>query len=412
MARTRSQKARIPTSNTKTSQRKKSLRNHNSLSQPGPTLRGKDKISRRIAKKPKPTYLERPPSEVERDPNRILRLFRLPREIFDEIINHLPPDAEACFTLTCKEALHLLGTTSWASFRGRARHYGIQYGYYGSLVELLQRDIPGSEYCPRCETLHPPLKPPRDHRETKWTKLCMGQLASIDYWPQTPSGGYSLVWEHILDAFKSQPASLGLAPPIPLFGGDFTFNHGLVSYRLSSSAQWVDRNLVLIQEHRLRPTDSQTVDLQAAHIISLPFRVCAHLSTTAVTQTKTSRSKKAITNSSLLTLAIATAFPPHLRKGVRQPSTSPPLADAETKDNFIWRCKSCVTKIRVNYEGRDGGEVTVTAWHCFGKELWKAQQFWTYLVRREGPTLGPAKRNSEYHSVSRSLPEFKIPENI
>ncbi|KAE8343177.1 hypothetical protein BDV24DRAFT_172943 [Aspergillus arachidicola] len=411
MARTRSQQAHLATSSNRTGQRKISLRNQRSANHQGSEHHGNNNTTRRVGKKPKPTYLERSPSEAERDLNRQLRLFSLPREIFDTIINHLPPDAEACLTLTCKEALARLGTTSWASFRGRNRRYSLQYGYCGSLVELLQRDIPGSEYCPRCETLHPPLRPPRDHRETKWTKLCMGQLASIDYWPQTPSGGYSLVWEHILDAFKSQPASLGLGRPIPLFQGDFTFNKGFMIYRLSSSAQWIDRNLVLTQEHHLRISDSQARTLQATHITSLPFRVCAHLSTTDVSTIRTWRSNKSLTKSSLLTFAIAAAFPPHLRKSLPQPDTSLQLEDAETKSNFIWRCKSCATKYRVRYEGRNGGEVVVTAWHCFGKELWKAQQFWTYLVRREGPTLGPAKRNSEYYSVSRSLPDFKIPES-
>lgn len=412
MARTRSQKAHLTASSNKKGQRKISLRNQRSDNHQRSEHHGNNNSTRRVGKKAKPTYLDRSPSEAETDLNRQLRLFSLPREIFDAIINHLPPDAEACLTLTCKEALALLGTTSWASFRGRNRRYSLQYGYSGSLVELLQRDIPGSEYCPRCETLHPPLKPPKDHRETKWTKLCMGQLASIDYWPQTPSGGYSLVWEHILETFKLQPVSPGLSPPIPLFQGDFTFNKDLVSYRLTSCAQWVERNLVLTQEHRLRISNSQRRTLQATHITSLPFRVCAHLSTTNISTINTSRSNKVITKSPLLTLAIAAAFPPHLRKGVPQPDTPLQVEDAETKGNFIRRCKSCATKYRVRYEGGNGGEVVVTAWHCFGKELWKAQQLWTYLVRREGPTLGPAKRNSEYHSVSRSIPDFEIPEAI
>ncbi|KAB8262114.1 hypothetical protein BDV32DRAFT_157573 [Aspergillus pseudonomiae] len=412
MARTRSQQAQLATCRNKTSQRKRSLRHHNSASLQGSNVQGNENIKRRAAKKTKPSYLERSPFEVERDPNRTLRLFALPREIFDKIINHLPRDAEACFTLTCKEALHLLSTASWASFRGRARLYGLQYGSYRSLVELLQRDVPGSEYCLRCETLHPPLKLPRDHRETKWTKHCMGQLASIDYWPQTPSGGYSLVWEHILEAFKSQPVSSDARALISLFDGDFTFTQGVVNYRLCSSAQWVDRNLILTQEHRVRKSHSQTRALQAGDITSLPFRVCAHLSTTNAPPPKNCRSKKPVSNSSRLTMAIAAAFPPRLRQGVQQLSISPDLADAETKDDFTGRCKSCTTKFAVRYEGGNGGEIIVTAWHCFGKELWKAQQFWTYLVRREGPTLGPAKRNSEYWSVSRSLPDFKIPEDI
>ncbi|KAE8374383.1 hypothetical protein BDV26DRAFT_300258 [Aspergillus bertholletiae] len=411
MARTRSQRAELASSSNKVGQRKKSLRNQNSAGQTKSNLQGDGHNTRRIVNKHKPTYLEQTLSEREADPNRNLRLFCLPREIFDQIIDHLLPDAEACFSLTCKEALHRLGTASWSIFRGRARYYGLHYGYYGSLVQLLQRDMPGSEYCPRCETLHPPLKPPRDHRETKWTKLCMGQLAIIDYWPQTPSGGYSLVWEHILEAFKSQPSTPGSSPPIPSFSGDFTFNKDTVNYRMCSSAQWIDRNFILIHEHHLRNSNYRSRPLQAAHINGLPFRLCAHLSTAPVPPKKISRATKPVSNIPLLSRAIATVSPPNLQKGVPRLNTDPGLVGMEMKDDLTWRCKSCATKFRVRYDGHNM-ELVVTAWHCLGRELWKAQQLWTYLVRREGPTLGPAKRNSEYHSVSRSLPDFKISDDI
>ncbi|KAE8356069.1 hypothetical protein BDV28DRAFT_161970 [Aspergillus coremiiformis] len=411
---TRSQWVQSTTVNTKKITRKRALRKHHSASHHEDNLRDKITTRRHAAKKPRTSYHQRSSSEIEGDPNRNLAIFGLPKELFDGIISFLPPEAAACFSLTCKEALHLLGTTSWTYFRGRSRRYRA----HGSLVKLLQRDLPGSEYCLRCETLHPPLKPPKDHRETRSTKPCMGQDASIDYWPQTASGGYSVVWAHILHAFQSQPPSEP-SPPIDLFDGDFTFHHGAVTYRLCSSAHWVNRNLVLTQQHRLRNLDSRSKALRAVDITSLPFRVCPHLSTTTAPPPKTYHSRNGVSNSPFLTNIITRAFPPNLRKGIPRPrvfralnpSEQRQIADVEMKADFLWRCRSCPTKFRVRYEELTG-EIVVTAWHSFGRALYQARQFWSCLVRREGPTLGSAERNSEYYSTARTWADFDIPDGI
>ncbi|KAL2824263.1 hypothetical protein BDW59DRAFT_180339 [Aspergillus cavernicola] len=362
--------------------------------------------------KPPTTYLHRSGAEIEEDPNRNLPLFSLPREIFDEIISHLPPSAEVCLTLCCKEGLHALGTASWAQFRGRSRFY---YGSNGSLCELLQRDLPRFEYCIGCETIHPPIKPPHAHRTTKFTKLCLGQEATIDYWPQTPSGGYSLVFPHIQQAFQSEPTSSAPSPSTDLFNGDFTFQHGTIDYRLCSSARWIDRNFVITQEHRLRSSVAGSV-FQAVDVTSLPFRVCAHLSTTTSLPTHSQRTARNLANGPLLTHAISTVFPTNLRCGVPAASAFRNVALSEqaqmtagnNEPGFIWRCRSCPTKFRVEYHNRDGGELVVSAWHSFGRELYKALEYWKMFVRREGPTLGSSKRNSEYFVMTRSVPDFMI----
>ncbi|KAE8153059.1 hypothetical protein BDV25DRAFT_169599 [Aspergillus avenaceus] len=322
-----------------------------------------------------------------RDVNRTLPLFTLPTEILNHIIKHIPADAEASLSLTCKEALHRIGTASWAFFRGRARHRRDQYG---SLVELLQRDIPEYEYCARCET-------PSAH--------CLGQEASIDYWPQTEEGGYT------------QPVCMGEGPPLRLFNGNFTFRRKDVDYTLRSSGRWVDRNLIVTHEHRLRMSDSKSWPLRAVDITSLPFRVCAHLTTTTAPPVQGILSSTGALNGPLLTHAIASAFPKGLQKGLPKPSTfrkataaeQDQIAAAESESTFVWRCRSCPTKVAVCY---DGDEVVVKAWHCFGKELYKAVQFWSLFVRREGPTMGSAKRNSEYRCVSRSVTDFILPRKV
>ncbi|KAL3477083.1 hypothetical protein BJX99DRAFT_226679 [Aspergillus californicus] len=294
--------------------------------------------------------------------------------MFDEIISYLPPSGEVCLSLTCKEAIQYVGTAAWVTFRGRRRlHCG-----WGSLCEILQRDVPGFEYCAKCETLHGPMKPPHAHRTTKLTKHCLGQEASIDYWPQTPSGGYSIVFAHIREAFESKPANSSLSPPINLFDGDFTLKRGSVEYRLASSARWMDGNFVVMQKHRLRTYEDRA-------------------------------------NGALLTHAIKAAFPENLQQGVSPlsafckatPSEEVQIATGSQEQGFVWRCRSCPTKFLVEYRQGNGGELDVTAWHCFGKGLYQASKFWKMFVHREGLLLGPKKLNSEYSVTTRSVPDFK-----
>ncbi|KKK17905.1 hypothetical protein P175DRAFT_0285795 [Aspergillus ochraceoroseus IBT 24754] len=402
----------ITSKNSSLTTRTRALRSSARLD-PQPSISNPEKpASTQRKKKSLPSYFQRPQREIAQDPNRCLRLFSLPREIFDEIVSHLPPDAEACFTLTCKEALNSIGTGSWAHFRGRAR----RYGSHGSLGELLQRDLPGYEYCPRCETLHPPIKPPYAHRVTRLTKLCLGQDGVLDIWPQSQSGGYSIVFAHIREAFASQPASTATSPPIDIFSGEFTHHTGSINYMLRSQAHWIDKNLVIIQEHRLRSAKPQA--LAAGDVISLPFRVCAHLSTTTDPPPNPHRARKpsVAANGPLLPHAITTAFPAALRKGIPRggifrtasPAEQAQMKAADAGEDVTWRCRSCPTKFRITYQQSNGGECIVKAWHCFGRALYKAVDFWKFSVRREGPTLGHTKRNSEYLSPVRSLPDFKI----
>ncbi|KAL4930449.1 uncharacterized protein BDV17DRAFT_39020 [Aspergillus undulatus] len=362
---------------------------------------------------PKPSYLQRSLADIERDPNRTLRLLSLPRELFDEIVARLPPSSEACLTLTCKAALHAIGTASWTYFR---RSTQLSYRRTDtSLHELLKRDNPELQLCPRCQILHPPIKAPHAHRTTKFTSLCLGQGASVDYWPQTPSGTYTVVYTHINEAFQSRPKSSARnasATPIDLFTGDFTTKRGKANYRLRSSASWVDGNLILRQEHRLSSSVPRS-RLHAVAITSLPFRVCAHLSTSTAPTPESQRTRHHVPNGSLLTRAVASAFPASRRRGVAPGSTfreSCPFEQAQIEagsrqKGFVWWCRSCPTKFRVEYDA-DSDELVVTAWHCFGRDLHQARKFWKWLVRREGALLGPKKRNSEYYAFTKSIPDF------
>ncbi|KAL4991848.1 hypothetical protein BDW68DRAFT_151435 [Aspergillus falconensis] len=283
-----------------------------------------------------------------------------------------------------------------------------------TLCELLNRDSLELEYCLRCEILHPPLKPPHRHRSTKFTKVCFGQEASIDYWPQTLLGGYSVVLAHVEQAFQSRPADLSQNPPVDLFSNDFTVPQGPLNYRLRSSASWIDGSLVLQQEYHL--STSSGSPLRVVDITSLPLRVCAHLTTSTSPPPGAYRSTKTSANGPVLTHAIDTAFPTRLRRGIAgmktfrkpTPSEEAQMTAAEHEPRFIWRCRSCPTKFRVRYSSAKDGKFIVTAWHCFGREMWKALEYWKMFVRREGPSLGPKKRNSEFYVVPRAVSNFTV----
>ncbi|KAL2837248.1 hypothetical protein BJY01DRAFT_258445 [Aspergillus pseudoustus] len=363
----------------------------------------------------KQTFPQRSVSQTSTDPNESSRLFRIPRELLYEITAHLPPAGLACLTLTCKLALETLGTDSWAAFRGRARLY---HSPEGSLCNLLARDLPGHEYCVRCETAHPPLKPPRGHRCTKYTQSCFGFEATIDSWPQTEHGGYSIVWPHIQQTFEARGADAVNSPPLELFEGDFSIRAGTVNYRLISSARWIDRNLVLEQEYRVSSAVTKG-PLQAADVTSLPLRVCAHLTTATAPpkgQPAPRKAAQAVPNGPLLTHAITSAFPVSLRRNVPasktfrapRPSEETQMTEGEGDPGFIWRCRSCPTKFKVEYVSQSGGELVVRAWYSFGKEVYRAVDYWKWFVRRDHENLGRTKRNSEFYVPSRVVPNFAI----
>ncbi|KAL2793499.1 hypothetical protein BJX66DRAFT_225043 [Aspergillus keveii] len=377
----------------------------------GPFDRPERKIARQQISKTQ-TYLNRPSTKVLSDPNHATPLFRIPRELLYLITTHLPPAGLACLTLTCKLALETLGIDIWAEFRGRAR---LLHGPEGSLCKLLARDLPGHEYCVRCETAHPPLRPPREHRVNKFTQSCFGSDATIDYWPQLEEGGYSIVWPHIQRAFEERLPGVVDSGTIELFDGELTVKAGSVNYTLRSSAHWIKRNLVLQQEYRL---SSRQGVLQAVDVTSLPLRICAHHTTATTPPTPPSvrhHAAKPVPNSPLLTHAIATAFPSNLSKKLPKadfrdpaPSEATQMRTGAGDPEFIWRCRSCPTKFRVAHSPENGGELIVNAWYCFGSEIHRAVDYWKWFVRRDLASLGVKKRNSEFYAPSRSVPDFAI----
>ncbi|KAJ0416980.1 hypothetical protein BJY00DRAFT_316391 [Aspergillus carlsbadensis] len=161
------------------------------------TLRGPfDDPKPRIARQPiskGQTYLTRPSSTVLRDPNHSTPLFHIPREVLYIITTHLPPAGLACLTLTCKLGLEIIGMDSWAEFRGRAR---FQHAAEGSLCMLLVRDLPGHEYCVRCERVHSPRRPPQEHRVDKFSQSCFGSETTRAFEERQP------------DALTSEPLDL------------------------------------------------------------------------------------------------------------------------------------------------------------------------------------------------------------
>jgi hypothetical protein len=104
-------------------------------------------------------------------------------------------------------------------------------------------------------TLHPPLKPPRGHRETKLTKHCFGWWSSIDYLPNDEFGGYNLLWEHIAEARNSLnlESEVKIGSPIEILDGNFTVRHERLNYTLISSGRQLGKNLVLKHEHIYLP---------------------------------------------------------------------------------------------------------------------------------------------------------------
>ncbi|KAL4969455.1 F-box protein [Aspergillus stella-maris] len=384
-----------------------------------------------------PSYLHCTPTEITHDTNIYLRLFNLPRELFDEIISHLTPISTASLSLTCKTALGVLGTSSWAHTGPSTRPYYQRDGL--SLQALIQKDNPDLTLCYICNVLHPSMKPPAAHRMTKWTRRCLGSGAFMDYWPLCGEGGYHLAYEHIEEVFAKKPkgpskrkkgnssALLARTLPVDLLKGDFTTklstggvkgkgSGSKVTYRLASSAYWINDNLVLKQEHRVSSATPKS-PLQAGTITSLPFRVCAHLTTSTAPTPESQRTSHHEPNGSLLTRAIVSAFPVTRTGGLspENPDTFRPPCPSEKrqidlgsgKKDFIWACRACPTKFRVTHNPSIG-ELVVTAWHCFGKGPPQAKKYWKWFVRRENAVLGPKNRNSEYYVFDKSVPNFLV----
>jgi hypothetical protein len=263
-----------------------------------------------------------------------------------------------------------------------------------------------------CNTLHPPLKPARTHRRTKLTTVCFGQDAMIDYLPQDNSHGYNPVFLHIAEALKlsanrARKREHGLA--IDMLAGDFTIMQSDLSWRLLSSCNRIDGNLILKHVHTFHSISKK--DVTTNGLLSFPIRICPHQSTTTSLPERSRYIKGVELNGPLLTYAIMIALPAAARVGVDMnalkkptPTEQEQMSLSQNTEDVHWRCRFCPTKYRVRYAEKD---LVITSWHCFGRDLLHASKYWKWFVRRTGKSLGPDKRNDEWWSPSRTVPDYE-----
>ncbi|TVY15273.1 hypothetical protein LARI1_G007955 [Lachnellula arida] len=379
--------------------------------------------SRKRVKKELPSYLQKA-YQAENGPNHSVQLLNLPKEVFDGIASWLGPDSLTCLSLTCKEILSFVGTESWLECRSRRQAWEKSLhptmGPLYSLLPLLARDAPHLVHCITCAALHPPLKPPREHRKTKLTNTCFGPFASIDYTPIASGehGGYTLVWEHILEARKSLlPDTRDKPGPlIELLGGSFTIPRERLTHTLNSSGRQIGKYLVLKQDHVFRGTNPRA-PLRVADIINLKIRLCPH-QTTSTQKPEPGRYTKSRLPGGLLCHYIAAAAPLALRAGMPAPSMfcAPTPSEKKQMESIVpgvdglWTCRACPTKWHVQYDGHGAGEFKITAWQSFGDTAYRAQEYWKMLVRREMSNLSADKRNSEFFLTNKQYLDFGIDE--
>ncbi|KAG9198084.1 hypothetical protein G6514_000586 [Epicoccum nigrum] len=367
-------------------------------------------VARRTRKPPALAFLARPRDIIKADPNRQNRLFSLPKELLEQTAFYLPLPSIICLTLTCKEAAESIGTESWARYK-KEKQWLMDTAQFHELLARDWGDI--LDYCARCNTLHPPLQPPRSHRETKLTKWCFGQDAMIDYLPQDAVHGYNPLFVHIANAMEESKefATKGKnGPLIDTLFGDFTITKQSISWRLVSSAQRVDGNLVLRHVHTIQNTMHGSLD--GIDLLNLPIRLCPHQSTTKQVPERSRyfRGKCSEINGRLLSQVITSALPPAAQQKVDlnslkdlAPSEQAQWAENQQRAGAIWRCRFCLTKYRVQYSAN---QLSITTWHSFGRDLYHASKYWKWVVRRTGTTLGTDKRNDEWWSPSRTVPDF------
>lgn len=410
---------------------------------------------RRKQKQKLRTLYTRSASDVNTDPNRRLPLFTLSLELQKAIAEtYLPLESALSLSLTCKEALSNIGSWPWAAFKKENRWSATRTDFLRAMMRDWEakaqegKERVEVEFCLRCNTLHPPLPRPSQHRKTALTTLCFGQEACIEYFLQeTPEHdnegpgeeeegrGYSLVYPHIQSALSltSSHAQKGqeASPPIAFLSGAFStsFPNSNVTVRLSSSTRRVDGNLIIRQEHVFHPTQRKDKKkggggggvLCAKHILQSlpPIYLCPHQTTNTSGPRKLSMYIKSDGSSSIMfTHAIVSAFPTSLRCPVDPAPFKKPTRlevkamTAADDDDAVFCCRSCPTKFKTQYErGNDGkGELRITSWHCFGRDALHARRYWKMFVRREGWNLGPDKRNDEWWSPGGYVPDFDVGE--
>ncbi|USP74373.1 kinase-like protein [Curvularia clavata] len=264
-------------------------------------------------------------SQINSDPNRRLPLFQLPTELLKLIASEcLPLESALSLSLTCKEALSVFGTWSWAAFKFEKRWSPIRTNFFSALSRDWQSENGVNvdyEFCTACNTLHPALKPPGLHCKTSLTKSCFGQDACIDHFPGVvqidndgngSEKGYSIVLLHILSALRSTSSYSEkghYSPPIPLFSDSYSVRyHNLnLDLYLVSSGRRVDGNLLVRHEYTFRKPE-----ISAQDILILRLYLCPHqCATTTLPREKSRYIKSEGRNSPLFTHAVNAAFPAH-----------------------------------------------------------------------------------------------------
>lgn len=392
---------------TRTSTRTRNRQQPANLATPKPNIK-RPIVKRQTVDRPASELIPRSQIEVEADPNRQLRLFSLPKELLQQIAHELPLASIMCLTLTCKEAANVIGAQSWVRYK-KEKQWSLDRKDFCRLVVKDWGHL--LEYCACCNALHPPMQPARSHRETKLTKFCFGQDAMVDYLPKDESHGYGLVFAHVNNAMELSGAFAGkndFGPLIEALSGDFTIAKNDLLWRLESTGRRVDGNLVVKHVHTFRSENKKS--LRAADLLSLPIRLCPHQSTSTRLPERSQYIKGAEQNGPLLTHAIISAFPTAARGSVSiaafkqpTPSEQEQMTKAQTAELSYWRCRSCLTKYCVEHL-KDA--LVITSWHSFGRDLYHASKYWKWLVRREGKLLGTDKRNDEWWSPSRTVPDF------
>ncbi|PVI07037.1 hypothetical protein DM02DRAFT_609411 [Periconia macrospinosa] len=376
------------------------------------------KTTKRKSKETASAFLVRTEEEIDNDTNRKKWPLKLPVELIRHISSYLSLPERICFTLTCKEATNSVGSNVWGAFK-RETHWALDDDLVSNrdlLIDFLLRDLgTAAAYCEVCGIIHPTMLPPHRRRRTEWTSSCLGQDAEIDYLPSNDGIGYRLVFQHIVQCMKDSEGRVnddGVGPDLEMLRGDLIVAKPVQSltWRLSSSGQYFGGRLILNHVHVFRNVNQQQRALSAKQVLDLPVRLCPHQSTTTELPATSRYIKTRSANGPLLTHAIASVFPKALQKGVDMSLFRPPtkleqeqILTTEAGHDVTYRCRSCPTKYRVELTA---GELRITTWHCFGKDLFQAQKYWKWFVRREGYSLGPDKRNDEWWSHSRSFPDF------
>ncbi|KAK3986091.1 hypothetical protein QBC44DRAFT_248915 [Cladorrhinum sp. PSN332] len=431
------------------------------------TLRPRKPSTR--AHEPKQKSPKSPPSSLQPVPTPKTTtgpsvLETIPLELLLEIYSHLKPPSQICLTLTCKSILRLLGNSSWSRCRvGEHCYFSWESNGFTEqeqarvdrkvLLDQLSADTTYAPltYCALCNILHPPFQPPQTHKITKGTHTCFRyQNGVIDYLPFSHNykTGYSLVWQHIKNAFDSQEFNSHTRRKIvdiPYLSGEFENRTPQISYNLVSSAKRIHQNLILKHEHGFTffPEKDNNKQINPLEALGLPIRICPHQSTStspphdrwfdpnSTKRRSKSRKGKEDLNSPLFSHSILGAFPLEkligdstLKAGeymsararyFRKPTPSEQkeidLINAG-KRGLVFSCRSCPTRWKVDYDDDDEkrqAQLRVTAWHCFYGNAWSSFRIWPSFVRREAETLGKSTRNSEYYaSQKRTIREFQI----